>query len=131
MRAYIGIKFHRDYRNKAIVNAIASVFEEKDWATVCVIRDSGQKGKIEYSPHKLMKLTFGMIDSCALMIIDLSEKGVGLGIEAGYAFAKGIPIITVARKGADISETLTGISKAVIIYQDLDELRILLDQYIC
>ena len=29
-----------------------------------------------------MKLTFEKIDNCDLVIIDLTEKGVGLGIEA-------------------------------------------------
>jgi nucleoside 2-deoxyribosyltransferase len=35
-----------------------------------------------------MRLTFEKIDICDLVIIDLTEKSVGLGIEAGYAYAK-------------------------------------------
>jgi len=30
------------------------------------------------------------------MVVDLTEKGVGVGIEAGYARARGIPIVTIA-----------------------------------
>ena len=54
--------------------------------------------------------------------VDLTEKGVGLGIEAGYACAKGIPIVIVAQQGSDISATLQGISQQVIFYQQFNEL---------
>ena len=50
------------------------------------------------------------------MIMECSEKGVGLGIEAGYAYANNIPIIGIARTGSDISTTLQGISQDVIFY---------------
>jgi nucleoside 2-deoxyribosyltransferase len=55
-------------------------------------------------------------------VVELSEKGVGVGIEAGYARAKGKPIITVARRESDVSDTLRGISREVFIYQDKGEL---------
>lgn len=73
-----------------------------------------------------MKLTFDKIDICDLVIIDLTEKGVGLGVEAGYAYAKGIPIITIATSGSDISETLEGISNNIIFYNNIEDLEILL-----
>jgi hypothetical protein len=57
-----------------------------------------------------------------MIVIELSEKGVGLGIEAGYAFAKGIPIITIARTGSDISETLRGISQDIFFYESYTQL---------
>ena len=40
--------------------------------------------------------TFEIIESSDVAVIDLSEKGVGLGIEAGYAYSKQIPIITIS-----------------------------------
>lgn len=60
-----------------------------------------------------------------MKIIDFTEKGVGLGIEAGYAYAKEIPVITIAKNGSDISETLKGISKEVFFYNNIDDLEIL------
>ena len=68
-----------------------------------------------------MTETFKIIDSCDVVIIDLSEKGVGLGIEAGYAYSKGIPIITIA-KDNEISTTLMGISNSHYVYTDEDDL---------
>jgi len=78
-----------------------------------------------------MKATFDEIDSCDIAIIDLSEKGVGLGIEAGYAFAKGIPIITIAEEGSYISTTMQGISRQVFTYRDIDEIekRLIIDPF--
>ncbi len=69
-----------------------------------------------------MKKTFDLIGECDLVIIELSEKGVGLGIETGYACAKGIPVVTVAKRGSDISETLRGISEEIIFYDDVRDL---------
>lgn len=59
-----------------------------------------------------------------MVVIDLTEKGVGLGIEAGYAYAKGIPIITMAKKDSDISETLEGISEKIFFYDDIENIEI-------
>jgi nucleoside 2-deoxyribosyltransferase len=122
MKVYIGIKYHEDYRNKSIVDKLSSALEKMGHETICIIRDIEKEGQASYNSDELMKITFSEIDACDLVIIDLTEKGVGLGIEAGYAFAKGIPIITVAKDGSDISNTLVGISKRVIFYNDIEEI---------
>lgn len=126
MKAYIGIKYHEDYRNKTIVDKISSMLEEKGYETICIVNDVNSKNKVPFSPEELMKVTFESIDTCNLVIIDLTEKGVGLGIEAGYAYAKGIPIITIAKNGSDISETLEGISNKVLFYNKIEDLEMVL-----
>ncbi len=127
MKAYIGVKYHEDYRNKEIVDKISSTLEKTGYKTSCIVRDIENSRQREYNPQELMELTFKEIDECNLVIIDLTEKGVGLGIEAGYAFAKGIPVITIAKWGADISETLVGISKRVFFYDDTQDIEGLFD----
>lgn len=126
MKAYISIKYHEDYSNKTIVDKISSILEKNGYETICIVRDIGMKEQNKYNPYELMKLTFEKIDICDLVIIDLTEKGVGLGIEAGYAYAKEIPIITIAKSGSDISETIKGISKEVFYYNNIEDLKILL-----
>jgi len=126
MKAYIGIKYHEDYSNKIVIDEISSVLEQKGYETICIVRDMKNEGETKYTPWELMKLTFEKIDGCDLVVIDLTEKGVGLGIEAGYAYAKGIPIITIAKKGSDISETLAGISKEIIFYNNIEDVENLL-----
>lgn len=127
MKAYIGIKYYEDYRNMEIINKISSALERNGYRTSCIVRDI-QNHQIKYNPQELMKLTFKEIDECDLVVIDLSEKGVGLGIEAGYAFARNIPIITIADIRADISETLEGISRKVIFYNDVEDIDNLLSK---
>jgi hypothetical protein len=70
-----------------------------------------------------MTATFDAIRSCQILIVDLSDKGVGIGIEAGYAYAHSVPVFTIAPAGCEISATLEGISTAIGFYRTLDDLR--------
>lgn len=122
MRAYISIKYCADNSNRNCIEKIASALEQNGFETVCVTRDVEKWGQIELSPEELMQRTFTEIDLSHLIVIDLTEKGVGLGIEAGYAYAKGIPIAVIAKKGSDISATLQGISQQLFLYDEFDDL---------
>jgi nucleoside 2-deoxyribosyltransferase len=87
-----------------------------------VVRDLEEWGRVQFTPDDLMRRSFALIDASDLVVVDLTEKGVGVGIEAGYAFAHGLPVVTVAEVGADISTTLRGISRAVLRYRTPDDL---------
>ena len=122
MNAYLAIKYHEDQRNRETIERISHILEAQGVTAICFVRDVEKWGSIRFHPSDLMERTFDVIDSSDLLVIDLTEKGVGLGIEAGYAHAKGIPIVTIARIGSDISTTLRGISQRVYVYQALSEL---------
>lgn len=123
MRAYLGIKYHDDYRNGQLIEEILEILEGKGYETSCIVKDCQLGREFCVNPTDLMKETFKRIGSCDLVVIEFSEKGVGLGIEAGYAFARGIQVVTIAEEGSQVSETLEGISRRVIKYRSLDELR--------
>jgi Clp amino terminal domain, pathogenicity island component len=123
---YLGIKYHADLSNRSLLERISSTLQEVDCQTLCVVRDGENWGAIQLGPAELMELSFSMIDTSDVVLLELSEKGVGLGIEAGYAYAKGKPIITIAKQGSDISATLQGISKQVSFYNNPEELTRLL-----
>ena len=123
MRAYLGIKFHLDDQNRENIEQLSDALTSCCFETVCVRRDVEEWGAISLPPQELMKETFEIIRSCQLVVIDLSEKGVGLGIESGYAYARPIPVITIARDGSDISDTLRGISQEVYLYKNMVDLR--------
>ncbi|MBS3141198.1 nucleoside 2-deoxyribosyltransferase [Candidatus Woesearchaeota archaeon] len=122
MKAYLAIKFHEDCKNKKLIETIIEVLEKSGFEVKTIIKDYEKWGKVKFKPEELMKLTFKLIDSSDLLIIEFSEKGVGLGIEAGYAYSKNIPIVVIAKKGSDISNTLLGIAKEVILYENPEEL---------
>lgn len=65
---------------------------------------------------KLMDEALKKVDEADLVLVELSNKSVGVGIEAGYAKAKGIPIIYLHKKGTKLKQAMNGISDAVITY---------------
>lgn len=121
MKAYLGIKYHADHKNRDQIDSLSLIIEECGYSVTCITRDIEAWGKVSFTPNELMEKTFQIIDESNFVIIDLSEKGVGLGIEAGYAYSKGIPIIAIAHK-TKISTTLLGISKYNYVYKDKEDL---------
>ncbi|MBN1260940.1 MAG: nucleoside 2-deoxyribosyltransferase [Anaerolineae bacterium] len=122
MKAYIAIKYHADNRNRERIAAIAAALGAAGFETVCVTRDLERWGAVHFDAATLMARSFQELETCDVVIVDLTEKGVGVGIEAGYAAARGIPIVAIAQAGAPISDTLRGISRAVVMYTHPDEL---------
>lgn len=122
MKAYLAIKYHPDNGNREMIQRLSAALEKAGVETVCITRDIERWGQVHFTPAELMQRSFAEIEASDVVVVELSEKGVGLGIEAGYAYAKGIPIITIAQKGADISATLQGISQKLFLYDDMDKL---------
>lgn len=55
--------------------------------TRCVARDFEEWGQVSLEAHDLMERALGAIRQSTAVVVEFSEKGVGLGIEAGYALA--------------------------------------------
>ena len=123
MKAYLAIKFKEDNSNREIIESISNVLGGLGIEVISMARDYEKWGELVFTPSELMEKTFKEIDLSDLLIIEFSEKGVGLGIEAGYAYAKQKPIIVIAKEGSDISSTLKGIAKDVIFYINAEDLK--------
>lgn len=123
MRAYLAIKFHKDNRNRELIESISDSLQTMGFETVVMARDFERWGEIVVRPAKLMKKTFEEIEKRDVLIVEYSEKGVGLGIEAGYGYPKKIPVVVIAKTDSEISETIKGIMKCVIFYDDPSEIR--------
>ncbi len=123
---YLAIKHQEDFGEFPFVDTLSRDLQNEGFATLCAARDIENWGTVLLEPRELMQKTLRLIDASDVVLIDLSEKGVGLGIEAGYAYPKGKPIITIAKQGAAISATLRGISKHVRFYNTTEELANLL-----
>lgn len=127
MKVFLGIKHFDDSRNRQLIEDISSLLTSKGFETISITRDIEKWGKLNLSPQELMFETFEALNSCDIVLIELSVKGVGLGIEAGYAFARNKPIIIIANRKASISKSLEGISTATFIYDSLADLDRLFD----
>ena len=122
MTIYLAIKYHADLRNRELIEGILAGLESTHHKTAFALRDLENWGDLSLTPQKLMKGSFALINEADSVLIELSEKGVGLGIEAGYAHALGKPIIVLARAGSDISTTLQGVAERVLFYEGLEDL---------
>lgn len=122
MKIFLSIKYHPDQSNRERIEQILSALEKNGNKATCIVRDIEAWGTIHYEPRELMQITFREIRSSQRVIVDLTEKGVGVGIEAGYAVARGIELITIAQAGSEISTTLAGISSKVLYYDHPDDL---------
>lgn len=70
----------------------------------------------------LMELAFKEIDGCDLVLVELSYKSIGVGIEAGYAKAKAKKIIYMHKIGTELSTTADGTCYTRIEYKDIADL---------
>lgn len=121
-KAYLAIKYYPDHQNRLDIERISKALAQNGVETICVARDLEKWGQVKFTPNELMHRSFTALEASDVVVVDLTVKGVGLGIEAGYAWARSIPIITIARYGSDISETLQGISHKIFWYDDFEEL---------
>jgi hypothetical protein len=117
-RAYFAIKFRSDYQDRPWISELSDSLDSVGIQTSVMVRDHEMWGEHRFSPQELMERTFKEIDLSDLVFVEFSEKGVGLGIEAGYAFATHKPIIVIAKCGSDVSPTLAGIARKIIFYSN-------------
>jgi 2'-deoxynucleoside 5'-phosphate N-hydrolase len=122
MNVLMSIKFHSDGSNVDLMKDIAQVAKKESVGLKTIFVDYEKEGENKFSLNELMLMTFEAIQNNDCLIVELSEKGVGLGIEAGYAFSKNKPVYVIAKKGSDISDTLSGISKEIFFYENVADL---------
>lgn len=82
--------------------------------------------QFQFSPvqeKEMMQEAMRQIDAADLLIAETSDKAIGIGIEAGYAKAKGKPVIYLRNTKADHSSTLSGISDYAFIYNSTEDLK--------
>jgi 2'-deoxynucleoside 5'-phosphate N-hydrolase len=128
MNIYLAHKYHPDQKNRPLLEELTAVLAAEGHHAYCVVRDVEQWGAIALSPTALMSAAFDLMEASEVVLVEFSEKGVGIGIEAGYAYAKGIPIWVIAPQGVEISETLRGIATRVVAYERVAEVGMLLRQ---
>ena len=80
---------------------------------------------------EMMNIAFKEIDKSDFLIVELSKKAIGVGIEVGYSFAKRKPIIYIKRKNAKHSTTVDGCSDFIIEYENEFQLAKEIEKVIC
>lgn len=70
----------------------------------------------------MMTLACSLIRSADVLIAEVSQKAIGVGIEVGYAAAVGLPIIYLRQTNAEPSTTVGGIATYSVVYQTTEDL---------
>ena len=122
MKAFLAIKYYEDMRNKDLIEKIYTAFKKQCVEVFVFAKDVQHYKSCDMLPHEIMKRAFDEIKNSDIFIIDASELSIGIGIEAGVAYSSGIPIYLIARKNAEVSNSIKGISKDVYFYDSPDEL---------
>lgn len=122
--AFMSLKFHDGEEDKKKVEALTEALEKAGIRNVVMARDVEKWGQSEIPQGKKLMpdFAFPAMEKCDMMICEFSEKGVGLGIGTSYAYAKGKPVIIIAKTGSDISATIKSISSEIIFYDKPEDL---------
>ena len=119
MTAYISVSFSQRNDLRKELRAIAGTLTRLN------IRPFIFVDCYQFHPDQekqMMEQALRDLNHCDLLIAETSHKGIGIGIEAGYAKAKGKPVIYVRQQNAAHSTTVSGISDFQIVYADLYDL---------
>ena len=77
-------------------------------------------------PHEFSEALFSSKEffdkECDLLVVEASYGATGVGIEAGWADAYGVPIIAMYRSGMKMSGSLRPMCNAIIEYDSTDEM---------
>ena len=123
MRAFLTIKYYDDSRNRKLIEDISQEFKNIGIDTFVFVRDVENWGPWNGTATELMERAFLEIEKSDILIVEASETSIGVGMEACYAHLKGIPVYTIAKKGAYVSDTVKGISKKFFEYNAPEDLQ--------
>jgi 2'-deoxynucleoside 5'-phosphate N-hydrolase len=119
MTAYISIGYQQRKNLSKELNAITGVLQQFHIQPLVFV---DQYSFTNDEEKQMMQQAMAAIDSCDLLIAETSEKRIGIGVEAGYAKAKGKPVIYCRHRDAEHSTTVSGISDFQVVYTDSEDL---------
>lgn len=124
LHSFFALKFHDGDENLEKVNSIEKALNEAGIEITLMARDVEKWGEAEIPEGKaLMRdYAFPAMLQCDCNIIEFSEKGVGLGMNGGFCYAKGKPIYIIAKTGSDISTTMANVADEIIFYDKPEDL---------
>jgi 2'-deoxynucleoside 5'-phosphate N-hydrolase len=120
MQAYIAVSYSKRFFLQAVLEIIKQTLDQYNIDPFIFVDNYNFKPAEE---QQMMRQAFAAIDICSLLIAETSDKAIGVGIEVGYAKAKGKPIIYLRNNTAEHSTTVSGASNYQIIYTDTSDLQ--------
>ena len=123
MRVFLSIKFWRDDRNRDEVEGTIGAIEGIGAEVYCFRRDAEKWGEIEFGPREMMDITLEQIDKSDILVADVGDWPIGVGVEAGYARGNDIPVICICSKDKKVANTVAGLAISTIVFSDYKDLK--------
>ena len=124
LHAFFALKFHEGDADRAKVESIEKALKKAGIEITLMARDVEKWGKATIPEGKTLMRDFAFpaMRRCDCNIIEFSEKGVGLGMNAGFCHGIKKPIYVIAKVGSDISTTMANVAEKVIFYDKPEDL---------
>ena len=119
-KVYIGVGFKERKALDGEINVIKDVLSSNGYTPVVFVDD------FSFGPSnekEMMRVACEEIADSEMLVVELSSKAIGVGIEVGYAKALGKRIIYLRKKDAEYSKTIGGLADVSIEYGNPDDLR--------
>ena len=89
----------------------------------CTLDDEAMFHQQKWDAYQLMQYVFQKIDACdtLLVLIRSQDKSEGMGVEFGYALAKGKKLVVVKKKGVTTS-CIAQLANKLIEYDNIDDI---------
>lgn len=126
-KAYLSIGFQSRALRSEETETIRSVLAAAGYTLfvfVDIYRFSADEEK------QMMAAAFREIQDADLLIAEVSEKAIGVGIEIGYVAALHKPVLYLRNATAEHSTTAAGAAGFSIVYRDVAELSTLLSAWL-
>lgn len=118
-KAFLSINYkNKDLLNKEI-NCITNTLRKFSIQTTVFVYKYSFKSNQE---RKMMGKAFEQIKNSDILIAEVSEKAIGIGIEIGFAKALNKPIIYLKKENSKYSTTVGGTADIKIVYKNLEDL---------
>jgi len=113
-RIFISYSFSNREKYRQFHEDLVKYFSEKSIEVYAFVFDFPNKVDVK----TLMNMAFQEIVKSDLLLAEVSEKSVGVGVEVGFAKAKGIKTGYLLNKGSEYQQTIAGSVDFVIEYEN-------------
>jgi len=126
MKIFLSYKFSGVDRKslRVLIDCVSEKLESLGHTTFCFSRDIQHWGDTNISRSKIIPTALINLDSCDLLLAVIDEEGAstGVGIEVGYAQAKGKKVFLATREGVG-ADYVASLADKVLEYYSIQTLK--------